>query len=297
MFFQEKEYLYLFKGNEKLMTAGLCKQVVWDQKIKIDYYLDHLPIAEGGNGKIHLDYLVRTEGENSLIKKEVVEKIVFSKSILHYSVTKREGEKYQIVKIDDCYIEFEEDYVVQTQRKMRAVQAQEIRKEQTKELSAQMIQETDTNKFDLSKNFEENEKPEDEKSKQKYNEEVVNKEEKIKETKDVDLKNEGIKNAEKKNEIRRIDDLKVLLQQGEDFVELYYNSFLLHSFYQYRHILLSQNFVAVPDYFYEREAIAAKMMGFPFFVEAKDIDTVCLDQKCSTNMPKDGTYGYFLRKL
>ena len=102
---------------------------------------------------------------------------------------------------------------------------------------------------------------------------------------------------EKKDEIKRIDDLKVFLQLGEDFVELYYNSFLLHSFYQYRHVLLAKNFIGVPDYFYEREAIAAKMMGFPYFVEAKNIDDVCFDYKCTTNMPKDGTYGYFLRKI
>ena len=285
MFCQEKEYIQLFRGNEKLMTAGLCKQVVWDQKIKIDYYLDHLPVAEGAKGQIHLLYLVRQEGENGLIKKEAVENIIFSKSKLHYSVTKREASKYQIVKIDTCYIEFDGDYHIQLQSKIRTVAPQNENMQATETSQNENMQAADTSQNENMQAMD---------TSQELVASKMDVDEKIDEQ-PIDTSKNTVN--EKKDEIRRIDDLKIFLQLGEDFVELYYNSFLLHSFYQYRHVLLANNFIGVPDYFYEREAIAAKMMGFPYFVEAKNIDDVCFDHKCTTNMPKDGTYGYFLRKI
>lgn len=296
MFCQEKEYIQLFRGNEKLMTAGLCKQVVWDQKIKIDYYLDHLPVAEGAKGQIHLLYLVRQEGENGLIKKEAVEKIIFSKSKLHYSVTKREASKYQIVKIDTCYIEFEGDYHIQLQSKIRTVTPQNENMQATDISQNENMRATDTSQNENMRvaDTSQNENMQAMDTSQELAAAKMDADEKIDEQ-PIDTPKKTV--SEKKDEIRRIDDLKVFLQLGEDFVELYYNSFLLHSFYQYRHVLLAKNFIGVPDYFYEREAIAAKMMGFPYFVEAKNIDDVCFDYKCTTNMPKDGTYGYFLRKI
>lgn len=299
MFLQEKEYTQLFRGEEKLMTAGLCKQIIWDQKIKVDYYMDHVPIAEGTKGQICLTYLIRQNGHQGLVTKQAKEPIEFSKSKLHYAMTKRELTDNQIVKIDDCYIEFEDAHTIRLQNKWRkpvyseaSVPEQKVNlteKENTKdEKTCESIQETiieDSNKRGgellSAANYSKESQTECEETKQESK---------------AEKKEEG-KEERRRKKLQRIDNLKVLLEMGEDYVELYYNSFLLHSFYQYRHILIGEDFIGVPDYFYEREAIAAKMMGFPYFVEAKDVDRVCMEKSYSAKMPGEGTYGYFLRKL
>jgi len=105
--------------------------------------------------------------------------------------------------------------------------------------------------------------------------------------------------AEKKEEqkLQYIRDLDYLKDKSEELQELYYNSFLLHGFYQYRYFVLGKDFIGVPDHFYEREAIAARMMGFPYFMEAEFMDCCEISGETRKELPKQGSFGYFLKKI
>lgn len=66
------------------------------------------------------------------------------------------------------------------------------------------------------------------------------------------------------------------------------NSFLLHGFYNYRHIALGKEgeayYLGVPGVFYEREKMVALMFGFEAF-------------ECASGEPKAGEFGYYLRQV
>jgi len=66
------------------------------------------------------------------------------------------------------------------------------------------------------------------------------------------------------------------------------NSFLLHGFYNYRHVILGKEkeayYLGVPGVFYEREKMVALMFGFEAF-------------ECASGEPKAGEFGYYLRKV
>ncbi len=66
------------------------------------------------------------------------------------------------------------------------------------------------------------------------------------------------------------------------------NSFLLHGFYNYRHVILGKEgevyYLGVPGVFYEREKMVALMFGFEAF-------------ECESGESKAGEFGYYLRKV
>lgn len=83
-----------------------------------------------------------------------------------------------------------------------------------------------------------------------------------------------------------------LLREGES--KLSHNSFLLHGYYNYRHLILGKDqkvgrqnemcyYLGVPGVFYEKEKMAAVMFGFEAF-ECKGAVTI-------------GKYGYYLRQI
>lgn len=304
MFLQKKEYIRLFRGNEKLMTAGLCKLVIWDQKIKVDYYMDHLPLANETEGNCHLLYLVRREGEQNLIQRESVFSLVFQKSKFHYAFQIRENKDYKIVKIEDCYIELEGNHRIlmhasPMQMKQQKSADSEIAGDMPESNVAEAPENTpENNAAEMSGNTPEN-MPESIAADMKegmVRDAAVDIPKNMPENGSENVGTDAPENAAP-YPVRRIDDLKELLTMGNSFVELYYNSFLLHSFYQYRHFLLGKDFLGVPGYFYEREAIAAKMMGFPYFIEAEHADNCCLKEEKRTEKPIEGSYGYFIRSI
>ena len=116
-------------------------------------------------------------------------------------------------------------------------------------------------------------------------------------TKESEIKNERKVERESNRKLRFIRDLDFLKDGNEELQELYYNSFLLHGFYQYRYFVIGEDFIGVPDHFYEREAIAARMMGFPYFMEAQFMENCNLSGETRKELPKQGSFGYYLRKL
>lgn len=80
---------------------------------------------------------------------------------------------------------------------------------------------------------------------------------------------------------------KDFLILSSKYQHLVNNSFLLHGFYNYRHVILGKEgeyYLGVPGVFYEREKMVALMFGFEAF-------------ECETSDPKAGTFGYYLRKV
>lgn len=78
-----------------------------------------------------------------------------------------------------------------------------------------------------------------------------------------------------------------------DYQHLANNSFLLHGFYNYRHIILGREqdeekggdfYLGVPGVYYEREKMVALMFGFEAF-------------ECSGGKAEPGKFGYYLKKV
>jgi len=75
---------------------------------------------------------------------------------------------------------------------------------------------------------------------------------------------------------------------SSEFQHLAHNSFLLHGYYNYRHIILGKEgdnyYLGVPGVYYEREKNVALMFGFEVF-------------ECEGGKPKSGMFGYYLKKV
>lgn len=78
----------------------------------------------------------------------------------------------------------------------------------------------------------------------------------------------------------------------KEFQPLANNSFLLHGFYNYRHIILGKiergeldtYYIGVPGVFYEREKMVAVMFGFESFESGKEPSEI-------------GSFGYYMKKV
>lgn len=81
---------------------------------------------------------------------------------------------------------------------------------------------------------------------------------------------------------------KDFLILSSKYQHLVNNSFLLHGFYNYRHVVLGKEgeayYLGVPGVFYEREKMVALMFGFEAF-------------ECASGEPKAGEFGYYLRRV
>lgn len=81
---------------------------------------------------------------------------------------------------------------------------------------------------------------------------------------------------------------KDFLILSSKYQHLVNNSFLLHGFYNYRHVVLGKEkeayYLGVPGVFYEREKMVALMFGFEAF-------------ECASGEPRAGEFGYYLRKV
>lgn len=95
------------------------------------------------------------------------------------------------------------------------------------------------------------------------------------------------------------DDRAYISIEPKDFVvmsgnyqHLANNSFLLHGFYNYRHIILGKEkggetelvYLGVPGVYYEREKMVALMFGFEAF-------------ECAGGIAQQGKFGYYLRQV
>lgn len=251
-----------------LSKAGLRKLTIMGRKVKVEFLLQDLPAA-GGKGSCRLRYLLGGQ------EKEKSWDIVFVSGGRQMQFLQKLEEAEEMEGIVDCRI------FLPGGKEIRG-EADAVTEEK------QNVEETDVRMQipDIDKEGKMKQKLEsEERSQEMQNKSRVETKESRKETEIPE------------NQVLYIQDLTQLLSMGEKQRELYYNSFLLHGYYQYRHVVAGDGFIGVPGNFSQREAIAAKMMGFPLFIEAENLQHCEIGEESRAEMPQMGAYGYFLCKV
>ena len=306
MFTQKKDYVYVYKGEQMLSKAGLRKLTIMGRKVKVEFLLQDLP-AIGGKGSCRLRYLLGGQ------EKEKSWDIVFVSGGRQMQFLQKLEEAEEMEGIVDCRIFLpggkeirgEADAVTEEKQNVEEtdvrVQIPDIDKEE------RMKQKSESEEHQIKKSEEWKEtkrksKPEECQIKKPESESKVapGDEERSQEMQNksrVETKESRKETEIPENQVLYIQDLTQLLSMGEKQRELYYNSFLLHGYYQYRHVVAGDGFIGVPGNFSQREAIAAKMMGFPLFIEAENLQHCEIGEESRAEMPQMGAYGYFLCKV
>lgn len=318
MFTQNKDYVYVYKGVQKLSEAGLRKLTVMGRKVKVEFLLQDLP-AIGGKGSCRLCYLLGGQ------EKEKSWDIVFVSGGRQMHFLQKLEEAEEIEGIVDCRIFLpggkeihgEADAVTEEKQNVEETDVRMQIRDIDKEGKMKQKSESEERQIKKSEEWKETkQKPKSEECQMKKPE-SKSEERQIKKTESdsevapgdeersqemqnksrVETKESRKETEIPENQVLYIQDLTQLLSMGEKQRELYYNSFLLHGYYQYRHVVAGDGFIGVPGNFSQREAIAAKMMGFPLFIEAENLQHCEIGEETRTEMPQMGAYGYFLCKV
>ena len=301
-----------------LSKAGLRKLTIMGRKVKVEFLLQDLP-AIGGKGSCRLRYLLGGQ------EKEKSWDIVFVSGGRQMQFLQKLEEAEEMEGIVDCRIFLpggkeirgEADAVTEEKQNVEEtdvrMQIPDIDKEE------KMKQKSESEEHQIKKSEEWKETKQKSKSEECQMKKSESKSEECQikkpeseskvapgdEERSQEMQNKSrveTKESRKETEIPEnqvlyIQDLTQLLSMGEKQRELYYNSFLLHGYYQYRHVVAGDGFIGVPGNFSQREAIAAKMMGFPLFIEAENLQHCEIGEESRAEMPQMGAYGYFLCKV
>lgn len=301
-----------------LSKAGLRKLTIMGRKVKVEFLLQDLAAA-GGKGSCRLCYLLGGQ------EKEKSWDIVFVSGGRQMQFLQKLEEAEEMEGIVDCRIFLpggkeirgEADAVTEEKQNVEEtdvrMQIPDIDKE------GKMKQKPESEEYQIKKSEEWKETKQKSKSEECQMKKSESKSEECQikkpesesrvapgdEERSQEMQNKSrveTKESRKETEIPEnqvlyIQDLTQLLSMGEKQRELYYNSFLLHGYYQYRHVVAGDGFIGVPGNFSQREAIAAKMMGFPLFIEAENLQHCEIGEESRAEMPQMGAYGYFLCKV
>lgn len=301
-----------------MSEAGLRKLTVMGRKVKVEFLLQDLPAA-GGKGSCRLCYLLGGQ------EKEKSWDIVFVSGGRQMHFLQKLEEAEEIEGIVDCRIFLPGGKEIRGEADAVTEEKQNVEETDVKmqipniDREGKMNQKSESEERQLKKSEEWKEtkqKPKSEECQMKKSE-SESEERQIKKTESdsevapgdaersqetqnksrVETKESRKETEIPENQVLYIQDLTQLLSMGEKQRELYYNSFLLHGYYQYRHVVAGEGFIGVPGNFSQREAIAAKMMGFPLFIEAENLQHCEIGEETRTEMPQMGAYGYFLCKV
>lgn len=301
-----------------LFKAGLRKLTIMGRKVKVEFLLQDLP-AIGGKGSCRLRYLLGGQ------EKEKSWDIVFVSGGRQIHFLQKLEEAEEMEGIVDCRIFLpggkeirgEADAVTEEKQNVEEMDVRMQIPDIDKEGKMKQKSESEEHQIKKSEEWKETkQKPKSEecqmkKSESKSEECQIKKpeseskvapgdEERSQEMQNksrVETKESRKETEIPENQVLYIQDLTQLLSMGEKQRELYYNSFLLHGYYQYRHVVAGDGFIGVPGNFSQREAIAAKMMGFPLFIEAENLQHCEIGEESRAEMPQMGAYGYFLCKV
>lgn len=301
-----------------LSKAGLRKLTIMGRKVKAEFLLQDLP-AIGGKGSCRLRYLLGGQ------EKEKSWDIVFVSGGRQIHFLQKLEEAEEMEGIVDCRIFLpggkeirgEADAVTEEKQNVEEMDVRMQIPDIDKEGKMKQKSESEEHQIKKSEEWKETkQKPKSEecqmkKSESKSEECQIKKpeseskvapgdEERSQEMQNksrVETKESRKETEIPENQVLYIQDLTQLLSMGEKQRELYYNSFLLHGYYQYRHVVAGDGFIGVPGNFSQREAIAAKMMGFPLFIEAENLQHCEIGEESRAEMPQMGAYGYFLCKV
>lgn len=301
-----------------LSKAGLRKLTIMGRKVKAEFLLQDLS-AIGGKGSCRLRYLLGGQ------EKEKSWDIVFVSGGRQIHFLQKLEEAEEMEGIVDCRIFLpggkeirgEADAVTEEKQNVEEMDVRMQIPDIDKEGKMKQKSESEEHQIKKSEEWKETkQKPKSEecqmkKSESKSEECQIKKpeseskvapgdEERSQEMQNksrVETKESRKETEIPENQVLYIQDLTQLLSMGEKQRELYYNSFLLHGYYQYRHVVAGDGFIGVPGNFSQREAIAAKMMGFPLFIEAENLQHCEIGEESRAEMPQMGAYGYFLCKV
>lgn len=301
-----------------LSKAGLRKLTIMGRKVKVEFLLQDLPAA-GGKGSCRLRYLLGGQ------EKEKSWDIVFVSGGRQMQFLQKLEEAEEMEGIMDCRIflpggkEIRGEADVVTEEKQNVEEADVRMQIPDIDKEGKMKQKPESEERQIKKSEEWKEtkqkskleecqmkKPESKseerqiKKPESESEVAPGDEERSQEMQNksrVETKESRKESEIPENQVLYIQDLTQLLSMGEKQRELYYNSFLLHGYYQYRHVVAGDGFIGVPGNFSQREAIAAKMMGFPLFIEAENLQHCEIGEESRAEMPQMGAYGYFLCKV
>ena len=296
MFTQKRDYVYVYKGGQKLSKAGLRKLTVMEQKVKVEFLLQDLPTI-GGKGSCRLRYLLGGQ------EKEKSWDILFVSGGRQMQFLQKLEEAGEIAGIVDCRIFLPGGKEIRGEADTVTEEKQNVEetgvKVQIPDIEGEKKQKSESEERQIKKPESKSEERQIRKTESKLevmprNEELLSASQNKSQIKGKESRKEP---EIQENQVRYIQDLTQLLSMGEKQRELYYNSFLLHGYYQYRHVVVGKGFIGVPGNFSQREAIAAKMMGFPLFIEAENLQNCEFGEETRTEMPQMGTYGYFLCKV
>ena len=289
-----------------LSKAGLRKLTIMGRKVKVEFLLQDLAAA-GGKGSCGLCYLLGGQ------EKEKSWDIVFVSGGRQMQFLQKLEEAEEMEGIVDCRIFLpggkeirgEADAVTEEKQNVEAADARMQIPDIDKEEKMKQKSESEEHQIKKSEEWKETKqkskseecqikKPESESKVAPGDEE---RSQEMQNKSGVETKGSRKKTEIPENQVLYIQDLTQLLSMGEKQRELYYNSFLLHGYYQYRHVVAGDGFIGVPGNFSQREAIAAKMMGFPLFIEAENLQHCEIGEESRAEMPQMGAYGYFLCKV
>ena len=301
-----------------LSKAGLRKLTIMGRKVKVEFLLQDLP-AIGGKGSCRLRYLLGGQ------EKEKSWDIVFVSGGRQIHFLQKLEEAEEMEGIVDCRIFLpggkeirgEADAVTEEKQNVEEMDVRMQIPDIDKEGKMKQKSESEEHQIKKSEEWKEtkqkskSEECQMKKSESKSEECQIKKpeseskvapgdEERSQEMQNksrVETKESRKETEIPENQVLYIQDLTQLLSMGEKQRELYYNSFLLHGYYQYRHVVAGDGFIGVPGNFSQREAIAAKMMGFPLFIEAENLQHCEVGEESRAEMPQMGAYGYFLCKV
>ena len=289
-----------------LSKAGLRKLTIMGRKVKVEFLLQDLP-AIGGKGSCRLRYLLGGQ------EKEKSWDIVFVSGGRQIHFLQKLEEAEEMEGIVDCRIFLpggkeirgEADAVTEEKQNVEEMDVRMQIPDIDKEGKMKQKSESEEHQIKKSEEWKETkQKPKSEECQIKKPESeskvAPGDEERSQEMQNksrVETKESRKETEIPENQVLYIQDLTQLLSMGEKQRELYYNSFLLHGYYQYRHVVAGDRFIGVPGNFSQREAIAAKMMGFPLFIEAENLQHCEIGEESRAEMPQMGAYGYFLCKV
>lgn len=287
-----------------LSKAGLRKLTIMGRKVKVEFLLQDLP-AIGGKGSCRLRYLLGGQ------EKEKSWDIVFVSGGRQMQFLQKLEEAEEMEGVVDCRIflpggkEIRGEADVVTEEKQNVEEADVRMQIPDIDKEGKMKQKPESEERRIKKSEEWKETKQKSKSeecqmKKSESKVVPGDEERSQEMQNksrVETKESRKETEIPENQVLYIQDLTQLLSMGEKQRELYYNSFLLHGYYQYRHVVAGDGFIGVPGNFSQREAIAAKMMGFPLFIEAENLQHCEIGEESRAEMPQMGAYGYFLCKV
>lgn len=262
-----------------LSKAGLRKLTVMGRKVKVEFLLQDLPAA-GGKGSCRLRYLLGGQ------EKEKSWDIVFVSGGRQMQFLQKLEEAEEMEGIVDCRIflpggkEIRGEADAVTEEKQNVEEADVRMQIPDIDKEGKMKQKPESEERQIKKSEEWKETKQKSKSEECQMKKPESKSEECQikkpesesevapgdEERSQEMQNKSraeTKESRKETEIPEnqvlyIQDLTQLLSMGEKQRELYYNSFLLHGYYQYRHVVAGDGFIGVPGNFSQREAIAAK---------------------------------------